>query len=105
VEEMTEPTYACSLSDEELTARREEWEGLDERTLLRSEPRPDGRLLVYRGGEETAAALGALIEAERACCPFLEFTLDRGEDEVRVTVRVAPDARAAAVELGILGTD
>jgi hypothetical protein len=105
VEEMTEPTYACSLADEELTARRREWKGLDERALLRTESRPDGRLLVYRGGEETARVLAALIEAERGCCPFLEFTLTREEDEVRVTVAFAPGARAAAVELGIVGAD
>jgi hypothetical protein len=102
---MTEPTYACSLDDEELEARRREWRSLDERALLRTQPRPDGRLIVYRGGEETARVLAALIEAERGCCPFLDFTLDREEDEVRVTVGFAPEARAAAVELGVVALE
>src|SRR5439155_3083361 len=77
VETMTEPTYACSLDDGELTARRREWKGLDERARLSTESRPDGHLIVYRGGEETARVLAALIEAERECCPFLEFTVER----------------------------
>src|SRR6266540_1800055 len=99
---MTELTYACSLDDAELAARRREWKGLDERALLRTESRPHGRVIVYRGGEERARVLAALIEAERGCCPFLDFTVDREEAEVRVTVRFAPEARAAAVELGIV---
>lgn len=102
---MTEPTYACSLTDEELAARRREWRALDERALLRTEVRPRGHLLVYRGGDETARALSALIEAERRCCWFLDFGVDQRDDEVRVTVGFAPTARKAAVELGILGPD
>jgi hypothetical protein len=58
--------------------------------------------MVYRGGEETARVLAALIEAERECCPFLDFTLEREEDEVRVAVGFAPEAKAAAVQLGIV---
>ncbi|SRR6266536_1020021 len=105
VSRMTEPTYACSLTDEELAARRREWRTLDERAMLRTEPRPHGRLLVYRGGDQTARILTALIEAERRCCPFLDFGVDQRDDEVRVTIGFAPEAREAAVELGILGPD
>jgi hypothetical protein len=105
VRQMTEPTYACSLTDEELAARRREWRALDAQALLRTESRPHGRLLVYRGGDQTARVLTALIEAERRCCSFLDFGLDQRGDEVRVTIGFAPDARKAAVELGILPPD
>lgn len=84
---MTEPAYACSLTDEELATRRQEWRALDMHALVRAESRPDGRLLVYRGGEETARILASLIEAESLCCPFLDFAIDRRGDEVRATVR------------------
>jgi hypothetical protein len=102
---MTEPAYACSLTDGELAARRREWRALEQRALLRTESRPDGRLIVYRGTEETARVLAALIESERQCCPFLHFTVDREEEEVRVTIGVSPEAREHAVELGIVESD
>src|SRR6266542_5046710 len=73
---MTEPTYACSLTDEELAARRREWRALGRRALVRTETQPHGQVVVYRGGEETARVLTAFIEAERRCCPFLDFTVD-----------------------------
>lgn len=101
---MDEPTYACSLTDEELAARRREWRALDGRALLRTERRPEGRLLVYRGGEQTARALATLIEAERRCCPFLDFSIDHREGEVRLRIGFPPESREAA-ELGILGAD
>src|SRR6266542_912620 len=83
---MTEPAYVCSLENEEMATRRVEWRALEGRALIRAETQPDGRLLVYRGGEATARALRGLIKAERRCCPFLDFRIDAADDEVRVTV-------------------
>jgi hypothetical protein len=57
--------------------------------------------MVYRGGEETARVLAALIEAERGCCPFLDFTLER-EERCGWPVGFAPEAKVAAVQLGIV---
>jgi hypothetical protein len=96
-----EPTYACTLDDEELAARREDWRALDRRALVRSESSPGGRLLVYRGGEETARALNALIKAEGRCCSFLDFKVDRRGDEVRVTVDFPPQATRTAIQIGL----
>lgn len=98
---MTEPVYSCSLSDEELAARRADWRALAARRLSREEAGPDGRLLVYRGGESTARALEELIEAEGRCCSFLDFRVNRAGDEVRVTVAFQEEARPAVVEMGI----
>jgi hypothetical protein len=98
---MTEPINACSLSDEDLAARRVDWLALDGRALVRTDARPDGRLLVYRGGEETARALTSLIAAERRCCPSLHFRVERAADEVHVTVTVSTDAQLAAVETAL----
>ena len=61
---MNEPSFACSLTDERLRVRLEEWLALDERALLRAENRPNGRVHVYRAGEETERVLADLIEAE-----------------------------------------
>lgn len=97
---ITEPTYACTLGDEELAARREDWRALDGRALVRTEASQEGRMLVYRGGEETARELEALIEAEGRCCSFLDFRVDRLGDEVRVTVGFPPEATRTAIEIG-----
>jgi len=102
---MTEPAYVCSLENEEMATRRVEWRALEGRALIRVETQPDGRLLVYRGGEATARALRGLIKAERRCCPFLDFRIDAADDEVRVTVTFPPEGRPAAAELGIVGPD
>jgi len=96
---------AADLEDEELAARRADWRALEAGALIRAETRPDGRLLVYRGGEDTARVLEGLIEAERKCCSFLDFRVEADEDEVRVTVTMPPEARPMAIEMGIVGTD
>jgi hypothetical protein len=98
---MTEPIYACTLGDDELASRREDWLALDRRALVRSEDTSQGRLLVYRGGDETAQALQALIEAEGRCCSFLDFRVDRRGDEVRVTVAYPVEATRTAIEIGL----
>lgn len=100
-----EPVYACSLDDEELAARRADWRALEAGALIRAEARPDGRLLVFRGGQDTLRVLRQLIEAERKCCSFLDFGVEGSEDEVRVTVTMPRAARPGATELGILGQD
>ena len=101
----TEPVYACSLADEELAIRRAEWRALEARALVRAETRPDGRLLVYRGGRDTARALEQLIEAERQCCSFFDFSMEAADDEVRVTLTFPSQARPAAIEMGMFESD
>jgi hypothetical protein len=83
---MEQPTYACSLTDEELAVRRRQWQAVGEHATVREEPRADGLLLVYRGGDETMRALGQLIKAEQRCCPHLRFGIERAAEEVRVMV-------------------
>jgi hypothetical protein len=102
---MSEPVFTCSLDDRDPSARRAEWRALETRALIRAETRPDGRLLVYRRGEDTARVLKGLIEAERNCCSFLDFRMDVAAEDVRVTVTMPPEARPAATELGIVGPD
>ncbi|MGH2727096.1 MAG: hypothetical protein ACRDKS_08980 [Actinomycetota bacterium] len=84
---MSEPAYACSLTDEKLTDRLEQWKELHDAALVRAESLPDGRVLVFRGGEETARLLRSLIEAERRCCPFIDFSVQRTADQVLLTLR------------------
>jgi hypothetical protein len=70
---------------------------LDERALLRAENRPNGRLHVYRADDEVERLLAELIEAEGECCPFLDLTVEREGDEVRLSVSFAEEARSSPV--------
>ena len=96
---MTDPIYACSLTDADLAVRRGEWKDLA-RDLVRSEPLDGGRLLVYRGGEDTMQVLGSLIEAERGCCPFLDFSVERRAGEVHVTIGFPRQAFVLPLDIG-----
>lgn len=93
---MNEP-FACSLTDERLRVRLEEWLALDKRALLRAENRPSGRLNVYRAGDEIERVLAELIEAEGECCPFLDIAVEREGNEVRLSVSFAEEARSSPV--------
>jgi hypothetical protein len=97
VKSMKEPSFACSLTDERLRVRLNEWLALDERALLRAEDHPNGQVRVYRAGAEIERVLAELIEAEGRCCPFLDFTVRREADDVRLTVHLAEEARSSPV--------
>jgi hypothetical protein len=102
--ETGEPVDACSLEDEELAIRRAEWRALENRALVRSQPRPDGLLLVYRGDADTVVALERLIEAERGCCPSLDFRVDATPEEIRVTIVLDSETSGPPGEVGLSAT-
>jgi hypothetical protein len=52
---------------------------------------------VYRAGDETEQVLAELVEAEGECCPFLDFTVHREADEVRLSVSFAEEVRSSPV--------
>ena len=76
---------ACSLDDAALRERREEWRALDA-SLLGSQTRPGGMTARYRGDDRTAQALAALVEAERSCCPDIDWRIEREGDVIRLEV-------------------
>jgi hypothetical protein len=82
---------SCSLNDEDLAERRRQWRALAP-ALVESSETIDGYRATYRGDEQTAAALQALIEAERVCCPDFDWRLEREGDLVRLEVSYAAAA-------------
>jgi hypothetical protein len=77
---------ACSLNDEQLAARRAEWQAVASRSLVERVDRDGGFTATYRGDERTAAALGALVEAEHECCPGIGWELERDGGLIRLHV-------------------
>src|SRR2546422_467098 len=112
---MSQPPIACSLTTPELRERRRivlellRRQGRGQRPLpngyrLRFEPSDDviasavpvgqraladGYRLRFEPSDDVIASLAALIETERACCPFLSFQLivepDHGSVSLELT--------------------
>src|SRR2546430_7320171 len=104
VDETSDPfALACSLENEQLSSRREEWRSLADRALIESRPEPGGLTALYRGDAETARVLEALVAAERRCCPGIDWRLSREGDVIRLDVTYEPERNAeisAARRLG-----
>lgn len=73
-------------------AERVAWIAALNRTALRSHHQERGTLsLIY--APHAAGQVSELVRRERACCPFLRFTLDEGADAVRLTVEAPAEVR------------
>jgi hypothetical protein len=83
----------CSLSPNALAERRGAWRSLMAQALdRRVEP---GRVLsTYPNGPEIARSLAQLVEAEKDCCPFLEFVIREGDSTIEVELRYPPEFAA-----------
>jgi hypothetical protein len=81
---------ACSLSPTALSDRRGAWRSLTAQGLHRRvEP---GRVLgTYPNRPEIARSLAQLVEAEKDCCPFLEFDIREGDSTIEVELRYPPE--------------
>jgi hypothetical protein len=83
----------CSLSPNALSERRGAWRSLIAQALdRRVEP---GRVLsTYPKGLEIARSLAQLVEAEKDCCPFLEFDIRESDSTIEVELRYPPEFAA-----------
>ena len=82
------PPIACSLSGPDLAQRRRELAGDVLGKALRVKDLDDGYELVFPGNAGWATKLVALIDAERACCPFFTFELRFEPHGGRISLRV-----------------
>jgi hypothetical protein len=69
------PPIACALTGAQQQARVGEWAAVLTRALGRR-PVPGGLRLTFPTDPALAGQLAGLAAAERACCPFFEFTLE-----------------------------
>ena len=90
---MTRPDNTCSLDSAAREKRFGEFAELASAALVEAVRTPDGARLLLRSDDSAQVSLRRLIEAERRCCSFLEFTVDVQDAAIRVEVSGPPSAR------------
>jgi hypothetical protein len=82
-------TIACSLTPDQLPARRRALADLDVVSA-----RVTGRVAV-----RNEAALAAFVRAERECCPFFDLRVTVEDDLFVLTIEGPPDAEPLVMQL------
>src|SRR3989475_8132003 len=100
---MSQPPIACSLTTPELRERRRIVLELLRRQGRGQRPLPNGYRLRFEPSDDVIASLAALIETERACCPFLSFQLIVEPDHGSVSLELTGPAGTPGFPGGELG--
>ena len=80
---------ACTLSPTALASRAERWRHLITESGLGRDETPDGLRLRFRADPAVAAELAELAAAERECCAWAEWSVERRDGEIALVVRSA----------------
>ena len=88
--------YACSLDARQKADRAEAWGRLRREALLHV--RDDGVVVTstWRRSADVQRRLDALIEAESACCSFIDFQLEERADTLVLRANAPAGAEPAA---------
>ena len=103
---MTDPDpIACSLDAAELEARLAAANDFGQRSLLSHESDGGRHLLRFRSTPYVRARLEEMVEAERACCPFLklELTLEAETILLRIEAPAGAEPTAAGLAAAFAG--
>jgi hypothetical protein len=91
----TRVPIACSLTPSELRDRGASFRTLAAAHLVRATRTPDGATLEFRDADGTVEpAVRELARAEKACCPFFEFSITSEAGVVRLEVSAPEDGQA-----------
>src|SRR5262245_6405588 len=90
--------FACTLDASGRAQRGDEWRALGRDALI--DVHEEGGVVTssWRRDTEIERRLEELVDAERICCSFLDFDLDRQEDTLVLRV-ASPDGMEAAARL------
>jgi hypothetical protein len=91
---------ACNLSPDAAADRLNTLEQLAQDALIGASRTPTAIELRFRAGERNEQRLLEFIEAERQCCPFLDFELTRGRE---LRLRIVGPGEAKPVLDALLG--
>jgi hypothetical protein len=87
-DEMQSPEIACALDAEGQAARGRAFAELCPQSMQRS-----GNALIAHYLVEDEAAVRAFADAERACCPFLDISVELQGDAVVMRIAGSDDAQ------------
>jgi hypothetical protein len=90
---------ACTLTPSAQRNRAADLAALADRSLLAREPVPGGERLTFARTGDIERAIDAAVAAERSCCPFLRFDIDRRDDGVVLDVTGPAEAREVIAAL------
>lgn len=96
---MDEPMIACSLGAQDYRKRLSSIRTLGEEAFLNPESRPDGAVLSFRKSEQMRAELSSIVEAEAACCFFLELSIRSEGDRMILTILSPPETMLVVRDL------
>lgn len=90
----TQVSIACSLTPSELQDREARWQSLGASYLVRTTRTGSGAVLEFSDADGTVETeVRALAHAEKACCPFFEFSVTREAATVHLGVSAPEDAQ------------
>jgi hypothetical protein len=95
------PPIACTLTPEELRARREGLlPGLAERAVSIA-PVDGGVRLTFTPGPDVVATIARVVDAERQCCRFLRFaiTIEPDPGPISLTITAPPEGQEILAEI------
>ena len=78
---------ACALTRAGQAAQRIRWQRLAARALTERANTADGVRLAFRPGPGVAADLRELVAIEQDCCPWAQWTVEAGKQQVVLGVR------------------
>jgi hypothetical protein len=90
----------CSLAPGALGNRVDEWRSLTAQALHR-EIGPGRVLSTYPNNPDIARGFAELIDAEKECCPFLQFDVQEHDTVLRVQLRYPSDFAPSRLRAGI----
>ena len=88
--------YACSLDDWDKADRAETWRALRRDALLSVREGSGVVISTWRRSADVHGRLDALVEAEGACCSFIDFELEERPDTLVLRVTAPPSAEPVA---------
>ena len=90
---------ACSLNADDYRQRLDAVRELGAAALLSVSDRSDGAELTFRNTTGVREELTAIVQAENACCPFLDLSIGSDEDELSLTITAPREALAVVRDL------
>jgi hypothetical protein len=89
---------ACSLSAAEMPARLAEIAAVGRQALTGSETSEGRTTLWFAAAPEIHQRLDAIVQAESACCSFLQLRLEQTGEEIRLHIGAPADAHLVLAE-------